>query len=31
VDCVFTHFDDDVFNASTKSAMVTVRDKRMAR
>ena len=30
-DCVFTHFDADVFNSCTKSAMVTVRGNRMAR
>ena len=30
-DWVFTHFDEDVFNVSTKSAMVMVRERRMAR
>jgi len=30
-DCVFTHFEDDVFNSSTNSATVTVREILTAR
>lgn len=30
-DCVFNPLDEDVFNGSTKSAMVMVRERRMAR